>query len=93
MQRLTQDPIPTSLESPLLNIGKVQAFLHQNYDEKEIDVLVWLLENASALESMEVRAPPRDARKDEKYIQLLLRILDSNFRRPSAPARVSVTEK
>ena len=94
MQRLTKDPaIPTSLESPLLNIGKVQAFLHQNYDEKEIDVLVWLLENAFALESMEVRAPPRDAMKDEKYIQLLLRILDSNFRRPSAPARVSVTEK
>ena len=90
MQRLTKDPaIPTSLESPLLNIGKVQAFLHQNYDEKEIDVLVWLLENASALESMEVRAPPRDIRN----IQLLLRILDSNFRRPSAPARVSVTEK
>ena len=90
MQRLTKDPaIPTSLESPLLNIGKLQAFLHQNYDEKEIDVLVWLLENASALESMEVRAPPRDIRN----IQLLLRILDSNFRRPSAPARVSVTEK
>ena len=60
MQRLTKDPaIPTSLESPLLNIGKVQAFLHQNYDEKEIDVLVWLLENAS--ESMEVKAPPQDA--------------------------------
>ena len=55
-------------------------------------MLVWLLENAPRLESIEVRAP-RDARKDEKYIQLLLRILDSNFRRPSAPARVSVTEK
>ena len=59
MQRLTKDPIPTILESPLLNIGKVQAFLHQNYDEKEIDVLVWLLENA--FESMEVKAPPQDA--------------------------------
>ena len=68
MQRLTKDPaILTSLESPLLNIGKVQTFLHQNYDEKEIDVLVWLLENSPPLESMEVRAP-HNARKEEKYI-------------------------
>ena len=80
MQKLTKDLIPTSLEFLLLNIWKVQAFLHENYDEKEIDVLGWLLENSSPLESTEVRAPPLDARKDEKHIQLLLRILDSNFR-------------
>ena len=89
MQRLTKDLIPTSLEFRLLSIWKVEAFHHKNYDENEINVLVSLLENSPPLESMEVRAPPRDVRN----IQLLLRILDSNFRRPSAPARVPVTEK
>ena len=58
MHRLTKDPIPTNLESPLLNIWKVHAFLHQYYDQEEIDVLVWLLENTPALESMEVKEPP-----------------------------------
>ena len=55
---LTKDPIPTSLESPLLNIQKVDALLYKNYDEKEIGVLVWLLENPPALESMEFSISP-----------------------------------
>ena len=88
MQTLTKDPaIPTSLESPLFNLRKVKAFLSKSYDEKDIDVLVWLLENCRALDSMEVSIPkPLDARKDENYIQFLQRVLDS------APATVSVTE-
>ena len=64
MQKLTKDLIPTSLEFSLLNIWKVQAFLHENYDEKEIDVLVWFLENSPPLESTEVWPPPVDARRD-----------------------------
>ena len=64
MQRLTKDPITTSLEFSLLNIWKVQPFLHENYDEKEIDVLVWFLENSPPLESTEVWPPPVDARRD-----------------------------
>ena len=73
MQTLTRDPILTTLESPLLNLLEVEAYLYKIYDEKEIDVLVWLLENSPALESMEVvvsRPPPREAGSDEKYIQL-----------------------
>ena len=58
MQILTKDPIPTSLESPLLNIQKVDALIYNNYDEKEIGVLVWLLEKPLALESMEFSVPP-----------------------------------
>ena len=62
MQKLTKYLIPTSLEFSLLNIWKVQAFLDENYDEKEIDVLVWLLENSPALDFMEVNtSPPREA--------------------------------
>ena len=89
MQNLTKDPaIPISLESPQLNLLKVDASVYKNYDEKEIDALVWLLENSPALESMELSIPPRDAGNK----QLLPRVFNSNFRRRSAPARVSVTQ-
>ena len=94
MQTLTRDPILTTLESPLLNLLEVEAYLYKIYDEKEIDVLVWLLENSPALESMEVvvsRPPPREVGSDEKYIQLSQRIHDSKFKRLPAP-RVSVSE-
>ena len=58
MQNLTKDlAIPISLESPQLNLRKVEASVSKNYDEKEIDALVWLLENSPALESMEVSLP------------------------------------
>ena len=58
MQNLMKDPaIPISLESPQLNLRKVEASVSKNYDEKEIDALVWLLENFPARESMEVSLP------------------------------------
>ena len=96
MQGLTKHPsIPISLDSPLLNLNLLNVSAHlRNYDKKEIEMLAWFLGNSPILETMQVTVPPpREARKDEKYIQLLGRMLDSNFRRPSAPARVSVTEK
>ena len=81
MQELTKDP--------LLNLRRLYALLQDYYDEKEIDVLVWLLGNSPALDFMEVStSPPREA---GKYIKLLERILDSNFRRPSGPTRVCLT--
>ena len=87
MQNLTKDPaIPISLESPQLNLRKVEASVSKNYDEKEIDALVWLLETSPALEVVDVNMPPpREAGEAEKYVQLLRRIQDFNLRRPSAP--------
>ena len=87
MQILTQDRIPAT--SPLLNLRKVYARL-RNYDEKEIAVLVWLLGNSPALETMDVLVPPRreERWRDETCKQLLRIMLDS----PSAQARVRVTE-
>ena len=68
MQTLTKDPaIPISLESPQLNLLKVDASVDNNYDEKEIDALVWLLETSPALESMEVSLP-WDAGNDEEFL-------------------------
>ena len=80
-----KDVIQQSLESPVLNIWKIKAFLYYNYDEKEINALIWLLENApaTAIEFIEVIIPPpRDVGLDEKYKQLLRRIQESNFKRP-----------
>ena len=88
MQRLTKDPTTTSLEFPLLNLLSVYARLHprlHDYDEKEIDLLIWLLGNSPALGFMEVSIPP--PLESAKNTQLLQRIMDSNFKRPS-PARV-----
>ena len=83
MQTLMKDVIQPSLESPVLNIWKIKAFLYENYDEKEINALIWLLENAPAIEFIEVIIPPpRDVGLDEKYKQLLRRIQDCNFKRP-----------
>ena len=90
MQNLTKDP--------LLNLRKVSARLYVipgrgRYDEKEIDLLVWLLGNSPALEVMKVSMTrPQEAGEAEKYIQLLKRILDSNFSRPYGPASVRVKQ-
>ena len=95
MQILAKDRLPaTSLQSPLLNLRKVYARL-RNYDEMEIAVLVWLLGNSPALETMDVLVPLQREQswRDETCVQLLRRMLDSNYRTPSAPARVRVTEE
>ena len=91
MHILAKDHIPatTSLESSLLNLCKVYTCLC-NYDEKEIIVLVWLLGNSPALETMDVLVPPRreERWRDETCKQLLRIMLDS----PWASARVRVTK-
>ena len=97
MQSLTRDPaIPTNLDSPLLNVRKLSAECLDNVGLNEIKVLVWLLRNCPALDTMDVVVEIEEAEmiKDERRsIQHIQRILDSaNLNRSPAPATMRVTK-